>query len=73
MNERERVIIRTCQHSAILKFQTTKCTALHTMRIGVQISNVTLAWKIALSKNVSVKDMVANIYVQDCVEHKRQS
>ncbi len=31
----------------------------------VQISNV-----IAIFKNVSIKNMVANIYVQDCVEHK---
>ncbi len=26
--------------------------------------------KIAIKKNNSIKSMVANIYVQDCVEHK---
>ncbi len=36
----------------------------------MQISNVTLAWKITIFLNVSIKNMVANIYVQDCVEHK---
>ncbi len=36
----------------------------------VLISNVTLAWKIVIFKNISIKSMVANIYVQDCVEHK---
>ncbi len=36
----------------------------------VQISNVTLVWKITIFKNVSIKNMVANIYVQDCVELK---
>ncbi len=36
----------------------------------VQISNVTLAWKNSDFKNVSIKNMVANIYVQDFVEHK---
>ncbi len=36
----------------------------------MQISNVTLAWKIAIVKNVSIKNIVANIYVQVCIEHK---
>ncbi len=37
----------------------------------MQISNVTLAWKTSdLKKNILIKNMVANIYVQDCVEHK---
>ncbi len=36
----------------------------------MQISNVTLACKNSdLKKNVSIKNIVANIYVQDCVEH----
>ncbi len=38
--------------------------------IVVQSNNVTLAWKNSDFKNVSIKSMVANIYVQDCVEHK---
>ncbi len=36
----------------------------------MQISNVTLAWK---NSKVSIKNMVANIYVQDCVEHKTKT
>ncbi len=36
----------------------------------MQVSNVTLAWKIVIFKNISIKNMVVNIYVQDCVEHK---
>ncbi len=36
----------------------------------MQTSNVTLVWKIVIFKNVSIKNMVANIYVQDSVEHK---
>ncbi len=35
----------------------------------MQISNVKLAWN-KKKKNVSIKNMVANIYVQDCVELK---
>ncbi len=37
----------------------------------MQISNVMLEWRIeTFLKNVSIKTMVANIYVQDYVEHK---
>ncbi len=38
----------------------------------MQISNVTLAWKNSdfFFLNVSIKNIVANIYVQDFVEHK---
>ncbi len=37
--------------------------------IVVQISDVKRS-KLAIFLNVSIKNMVANIYVQDCVEHK---
>ncbi len=37
--------------------------------VVVQMSDVKRS-KLAIFSNVSIKNMVANIYVQDCVEHK---
>ncbi len=62
----------------ITNFQDAVCKCVYVDRVGfisdvfaivVQISDVKRS-KLAIFLNVSIKNMVANIYVQDCVEHK---
>ncbi len=62
----------------ITNFQDAVCKCVYVDCVGfisdvfaivVQISDVKRS-KLAIFLNVSIKNMVANIYVQDCVEHK---